>query len=155
MVDLHLWDALSIWRSSWRVFTLPICMLISFGLGTSTHVCSWSITDHYIIKQHASHAWYGCWTIKALVEAEVLWWLYSALRGHISSIDHFQTFSVFISKYNKTSKKPVLKAKMLYWHWLSMYFICSLAKEPSSNDLAKNLCRGKITYLLVMYTSAL
>jgi hypothetical protein len=28
--------------------------------------------DHYIIKRHVSHAWYGCWTIKALVEAEVL-----------------------------------------------------------------------------------
>jgi hypothetical protein len=25
-----------------------------------------------IIKQHGSHAWYGWWTIKALVEAEVL-----------------------------------------------------------------------------------
>jgi hypothetical protein len=28
--------------------------------------------DCYIIKRHVSHAWYGCWTIKALVEAEVL-----------------------------------------------------------------------------------
>ncbi len=44
-----------------------------FGLGTSTHVCSQSINDCYIIKQHGSHAWYGCWTIKALVEAEVLY----------------------------------------------------------------------------------
>ncbi len=41
-------------------------------LGTSTHVCSWSITDRYIIKRHGSHAsWYVCWTINALVEAEV------------------------------------------------------------------------------------
>jgi hypothetical protein len=32
---------------------------------------SQSIPDCYIIKRHASHAWYGCWTIKALVEAEV------------------------------------------------------------------------------------
>jgi hypothetical protein len=29
------------------------------------------ISDHYIIKRHVSHAWYGCWTIKALVESEV------------------------------------------------------------------------------------
>jgi hypothetical protein len=29
------------------------------------------ISDHYIIQQHVSHAWHGCWTIKALVEAEV------------------------------------------------------------------------------------
>ncbi len=92
-----------------------------FGLGTSTHVCSRSITDHYIIKWHVRHAWYWFWTIKALVEAGVLRWLCSCsnLRGHSSSVDHCQTFSVF-----KTSKKPVLKAKMLYWHWLCMYFIC-------------------------------
>ncbi len=44
-----------------------------FGLGTSTHVCLWSITDHYIIKRHGSHAWYGCWTIKVMVEAEALY----------------------------------------------------------------------------------
>ena len=28
-------------------------------------------SDCYIIKRHVSHAWYRCWTIKALVEAEV------------------------------------------------------------------------------------
>jgi hypothetical protein len=28
-------------------------------------------SDCYIIKQNVSHAWYRCWTIKALVEAEV------------------------------------------------------------------------------------
>jgi hypothetical protein len=44
-----------------------------FGLGTSTHVCSQSVNDLYKIKQHGSHAWYGCWAIKALVEAEVLY----------------------------------------------------------------------------------
>ncbi len=43
------------------------------GLGTSTHVWYWSINDHYIIKWYSSHAWYGWWTIKALVEAEVLY----------------------------------------------------------------------------------
>jgi hypothetical protein len=30
------------------------------------------ISDCYIIKRHFSHAWYGCWTTKALVEAEVV-----------------------------------------------------------------------------------
>jgi hypothetical protein len=28
-------------------------------------------SDCYIIKRHVSYAWYRCWTIKALVEAEV------------------------------------------------------------------------------------
>ncbi len=56
-----------------------------FGLGTSTHVCSRSINDHYIIKQHGSHAWYGCWTIKALVEAEVLYDGFTASPGCIAA----------------------------------------------------------------------
>jgi hypothetical protein len=60
-----------------------------FGLGTSTHVCSRSINDRYIIKQHCSHAWYGCWTIKALVEAEVLYeGSYCESRVHSSAVDH-------------------------------------------------------------------
>ncbi len=75
------------------------CQLF-FGLGTSTHVFSRSITDCYIIKWHVSHAWCWFWTIKALIEAVVLWWLYSNSWGHNSSVDHCQTFSVF-----KTSKK--------------------------------------------------
>ncbi len=124
MVDLCLWDALSRWCSSWRVFTPSMCMPIIFGLGTSTHVCSWLITDCHIIKQHVSHAWYGCWTIKSLVETEVLWWLHSDLQGRSSSVDHCQTFSFLIFKNNKARKKPVLMAKILYWHWLCMYFIC-------------------------------
>ncbi len=67
------------------------CQLF-FGLGTSTHVCLWSITYCYIIKRHGSHTWYGCWTIKALVEAEVLWCLYCESLGHSSAIDHSQIF---------------------------------------------------------------
>jgi hypothetical protein len=31
-----------------------------FRLGTSTHVCSQSINDCYIIKQNDGHALYGC-----------------------------------------------------------------------------------------------
>jgi hypothetical protein len=64
-----------------------------FGLGTSTHVCSRSINDHYIIKQHGSHAWYGYWTIKALVEAAVL---YDGFTVSRSTIDHSQTFRCLI-----------------------------------------------------------
>ncbi len=68
-----------------------------FGLGTSTHVCSQSINDHYIIKQHGSHAWYGCWTIKVLLEAEVLNdGFYCELRVHSSTVDHSQTFRCLI-----------------------------------------------------------
>ncbi len=104
-----------------REFLLLQCACYYFGLGTSTHVCSWSITDHYIIKWRVCHAWYWFWIIKALVEAVVLWWLYSNLRGHSSSVDHCQIFSVLMIRL---AKKSVLKAKMLYWHWLCMYFIC-------------------------------
>ncbi len=67
-----------------------------FGLGT-THVCLQSINDCYIIKQHGSHAWYGCWTIKALVEAEVLYdGFYCQSRVHSSIVDHSQTFMCLI-----------------------------------------------------------
>jgi hypothetical protein len=69
----------------------------SFGLGTSTHVCSQSINDNYFIKHHGSHAWYGCWTIKPLVEAEVLYdGFYCELRVHSSTIDHSQTVRCLI-----------------------------------------------------------
>ncbi len=84
MADLRLWDALSRWRSSRRVFIPPMCMPISYWLGTSTHVCSQSIPDCYIIKRHVSHAWYGCWTIKALVEAEVFYDGFTVSRGCIA-----------------------------------------------------------------------
>ncbi len=52
-------------------FLLIQCPCLFVGLGTSTHVCLWSFTDRYIIKRHGSHAWYGCWTIKASVEARL------------------------------------------------------------------------------------
>ncbi len=110
MVGLCLWDALFRWRSSWRVFTPPMCVPFFFGLGTSTHVCSWSITDHYIIERHVSYAWYGCWTINALVEAEVSWWIYSDSGGRSSSVDHCQALSVLILKNNKTEKKTILNS---------------------------------------------
>ncbi len=45
---------------------IPICRIWQFN----SHMFM-IISDHYIIKRHVCHAWYGCWTIKALVEAEV------------------------------------------------------------------------------------
>ncbi len=80
MVDLRLWDALSGWCSSWRVLLFNVHANF-FELGTSTHVCSWSIIDHYIIKRRVGPAWYWFWTIKALVEAMVLWWFLQRISG--------------------------------------------------------------------------
>ncbi len=90
------WDELSRWHCSWRVLTLQ-CACQLFGLGTSTHVCSQSIPDCYIMKRHVSHAWYGCWTIKALVEAEVIYdGFYCESWVHSSAVDHSQTFRCLI-----------------------------------------------------------
>jgi hypothetical protein len=69
MVDLRLWDACQYDVAPGKFLLVQCACQLSFGLGTSTHLCSWSITDHYIIKWHVSHAWYRCWTIRALVEA--------------------------------------------------------------------------------------
>jgi hypothetical protein len=55
-----------------------MCMPI-FGLGTSTHVCLCSIIDHFIIKQHGSHAWY-------LVEAEVLYDGFTVSHGGTAAL---------------------------------------------------------------------
>ncbi len=112
------------------------CQLF-FGLGTSTHVCSWSITDHYIIMWHGSHAWCWFWTIKALVEAEVLWWHYSNSRGHSSFVDHCQTFSVFMIWL---AKKPVLRQKC----FINTGWVCtsSVASKKSHHQTI-----GKKTFL--------
>ncbi len=80
-----------------------------FELSTSTHVCSRSINDRYIIKQHGSNAWYGCWTIKALVEAEVLHDGFTVSCGCIAApliIAIPLGVSLLISNY-KTSIKPI------------------------------------------------
>jgi hypothetical protein len=79
------------------------------GLGTSTHVYFRSIDDRYIIKQHGSHAWYGCWTIKALVVAEVLYDGFTVSHGCIAApliIVRPLGVSLFITNY-KTSIKPI------------------------------------------------
>ncbi len=80
-----------------------------FGLGTSTHLCFWSINDCYIIKRHGSHAWYGCWTIKALVEAEVLYDGFTVSLGCVAApliIARPLGVSLLIISY-KTSIKPI------------------------------------------------
>jgi hypothetical protein len=59
MVDLRLWDTLSWWRSSWRVFTRPMCMPIIFLLNWALQLMYVydQLFDHYIIKRHVNHAW--------------------------------------------------------------------------------------------------
>ncbi len=80
-----------------------------FGLGTSTHVCSQSFPDCYTIKRHVSHAWYGCWAIKALAEAEVLYDGFTVSRGCIAApLIIARPLGVSLSKSNyKTSTKPI------------------------------------------------
>ncbi len=93
------------------------------------------IRDHYIIKWHVSHAWYGCWTIKALLEAEVSCdGFFCETRGNSSSMNHCQAFTVsHINKNNKPSKKiyflrqNALLTLVVYIHFLW------LAKELPSN----------------------
>jgi hypothetical protein len=73
------------------------------------------ISDRYIIKRHVSHAWYGCWTIKALVEAEVFDG-FTVICGGIAApliIASLYCVSIFI-KVIRLAKKPILKAKMVY-----------------------------------------
>jgi hypothetical protein len=96
MVDLRSMGCVVKMTSLLESFDSPMCMPF-FGLGTSTHVCSQSNPDCYIIKQHVSHAWYGCLTIKALVEAEVMYdGFYCESRVHSSAVDHSQTFRCLI-----------------------------------------------------------
>jgi hypothetical protein len=49
MIDLCLWDALSRWRSSWRVFTCPMCMPIIFWTG---HINSCMFMIKYWLFYH-------------------------------------------------------------------------------------------------------
>jgi hypothetical protein len=49
MVNLRLWDALSRWRSSWRGFTLPMCMSIIFWTG---HINSCMFMINYWLLCH-------------------------------------------------------------------------------------------------------
>jgi hypothetical protein len=53
--------------------TCPMCMPIAICKNRQFNSCMFMIiSDCYIIKQHVSHAWYECWTMKTLVEAEML-----------------------------------------------------------------------------------
>jgi hypothetical protein len=65
-------------------------------------------SDCYIIKRHVSHAWYRCWTIKAMVEAEVEYdGFYCESWVHSSAVDHSQTFVLLLTSNYKTSIKPI------------------------------------------------
>jgi hypothetical protein len=79
MVDLCLWDALSRWHNSWRVFTPLMCIPIVLDWA---HQLMYLHDQLLIVISSSSMLAMLFWTIKALVEAEVLWWLYSNLRGH-------------------------------------------------------------------------
>ncbi len=130
---------------------------IFFGLGTSTHVCLWSINDRYIIKGHVSHTWYGCWTIKALVEAEVLYYVFTVSRGGIAApliIARPLGVSILINYY-KTSIKPI-KGKMLCWHWRCIYTPSVAIKQAIIKQFGKSTCWEKDCLAwLMLYTSAL
>ncbi len=109
MVDLHFVGCAVKMTSLLESFDSSNVYANFFGLGTSTHVCSQSINDCYIIKHHGSHAWYGCWTIKALVEAEVLYDVFTVSRGCIAApliMARPLGVSLLISNY-KTSIKPI------------------------------------------------
>jgi hypothetical protein len=74
------------------------------------------ISDHYIIRQHVSHAWYGCWTIKALVEAKVLYDGCTVSCGGIAAplIIARPLNVALLIKIIGLANKPILKANMLY-----------------------------------------
>jgi hypothetical protein len=62
-----------------------------------------------ISSSHGSHAWYGCWNIKALVEAEVLYDGFTVSRGCIAApLITARPFgvSLLIDNY-KTGIKPI------------------------------------------------
>jgi hypothetical protein len=138
MVDLCLWGALSR-HSSWTVFTpprmcIPICLDWAHQL--------MYVYDQLLIIISSSGmlaTWYWLWTIKALIEAEVFWWLYSNLQGHSSSIDHCQTFSVFIIRL---AKDLFLREKC----FSDTGCACTssvASKRAIIERLAKNLIQGK------------
>ncbi len=139
-------------------FSLLQCACQFFWTGHSNS-CMFMINGwSYIINWHGSHAWYGCWPIKALVEAEILWWLYCELPGHSIAFDHSQTFRCLniINNY-KTSIKPLIyfiRGKCfadtggvhIHHLWLS--------NKPSLSDFAKTLLGKKCLACLMLYTSA-
>ncbi len=61
-----------------------VCKYQFVGLDNSTHICLW--LNCHIIKRQGSHAWYWCWTIKSLVEAEVLYDGFSVGCGGIAAL---------------------------------------------------------------------
>jgi hypothetical protein len=101
-------------------------MPIFFGLGTSTYICSQSINDRNIIKQHGSQTWYGCWIIKALVEAEVLYdGFYCESWVHSIPLIIARPLSVSLLTSNyKTSIKPIYGKNALVTLVVYIYIVC-------------------------------
>ncbi len=100
------------------------------------------ISDCYIIKRHVSHAWYGCWTIKALVEAKVLYDGFTMSCGGIAAL-------LIIARplqclYYKTRKKPISQGKnvllILVVHVPHLW----LSKRAIIEQLAKDICWEKL-----------
>ncbi len=144
-VDLCLWELCQDDITPGEFLLLQCaCQLFWAGFINS---CIFMInTDCYIIKRHVSHAWYWFWTIKALVEAVVLWRLYSNSRGHNSSVDHCQTFSFLIIRL---AKNLFLRQKC----FTDTSYVCNssvASKRAIIELLAKNLFWEKIVYPLVV-----
>ncbi len=119
MVDLCLWDAFSRWRCSWRVHSHPMwkSILLDWALQLMYDVCVWSILDRYIIKWHGGHAWYGCWTIKALVEAEVYDGFTVSFRGIAAPLIIARPLGVSILLIViRQAWNLFNKGKILCWH---------------------------------------
>jgi hypothetical protein len=126
-----------------------------FGLGTSTHVCSQSINDRYIIKQHGSHYWYGFWTIKALVEAEVLYdgFTVSCRCIALLIIGRPLGVSLLISNHT-TSIKPILRGKC-FGHTGGVYTSSVAIKQAIMEQFGTKPCWEKDCLAwLMLYSSA-
>ncbi len=97
MVDLHLWDALSRWRTP-REFLLLLCECHFFWTG---HINSCMFMINYW-SLHNQVACYPClvWVLDHWCFGRS-WWLYSDLQGHSSTVDHCQTFNVLIIRLAK------------------------------------------------------
>ncbi len=107
--------------------THPMCMPIPIcRIGQFNSCMLMVISDRYIMKRHVSHAWYGCWTIKVLVEAKVLYDGFTvSCRGIAAPLIIARPLQcLYIYRNSRTSKNPILKATILYWHWLCMYIMC-------------------------------
>jgi hypothetical protein len=102
------------------------------------------ISDCYVIKLHVSHVWYGCWTIKALEEAEMLCDGFSASHGGIAAppIIARPSWRLIFINIIRLAKNLFLTTKMLSWHWLCI--ISSVASKRAIHQaIGKKPLLGK------------